>query len=63
MDLNKHTFDCPVCNKTRLYFEKYDSYYCEDCKEWSEEPCGDEDCSFCSNRPVTLTIEDLENGK
>lgn len=60
MDLNNHTFDCPVCNKTRLYFEKYDSYYCESCKEWSEERCDDDTCNYCTNRPANPTNEEID---
>lgn len=45
--------ECEHCEKKeRGYSETYDAYYCASCKEWSETPCGDEECHFCSKRPA-----------
>lgn len=44
---------CPMCDKwPPLYSDKHDANYCPDCNIWLEDQCGDDDCEFCSNRPV-----------
>ena len=36
-----------------IYNSKYDSYYCEICNRWLEDPCdcGGNDCYWYPNRP------------
>lgn len=41
---------CTAVNKKK-YSEEYDAYYDEETNECLEEPCGDENCGFCSERP------------
>lgn len=36
----------------KKYNEQWDSYYDDENDEWLEEPCQDENCEFCSNRPT-----------
>lgn len=33
------------------YNERYDSYWCVQCDEWTESKCSDNECDFCYNRP------------
>ena len=33
------------------YDETYDSFYCSNCKEWTESRCSDPYCGFCASRP------------
>lgn len=42
---------CSHCLEPLVYSELYDSTYCTECNQWSEEPCEDEDCEYCSKRP------------
>jgi len=48
---NKHIPDCDKCGKQGVYYEKYDSYFCEDCNVWLEDTCEGLDCRFCVSRP------------
>ena len=48
----------PICtrhshNKAGFYDERYDSYFCEICNRWLEEPCkcGGNDCKWFPKRP------------
>lgn len=47
-------------HKNCSYSEKYDAEYCEECDEWMERVCCDEDCSFCKNRPSKPSKMKLE---
>ena len=42
---------CSVCKSSNKYNSKYDSYYCEICNKWTEDRCGDPNCTFCEPRP------------
>lgn len=42
---------CPACKGKIRYAEVFDSFYCEECKEWLDSKCGDEYCHFCNSRP------------
>lgn len=42
---------CPTCNSSRIYHEKYDSYFCPKCNKWLEEKCNDVKCIYCIERP------------
>jgi len=37
---------CPKCNNFLILYEKYDSYFCAYCNEWTERKCSDPDCFF-----------------
>ena len=50
---NSFTCLCPKCNQLPEYNQKYDAYYCLDCKIWAESICKDPDCTFCKDRPET----------
>lgn len=38
-------------NHYRHYSEYYDTYWCCKCDKWLEPVCGDDDCTFCIDRP------------
>lgn len=42
--------NCYSCNSSLDYSEKWDSYYCINCNVWTEIPCNDPLCQFCSER-------------
>lgn len=46
--------ECSKCGrKTIFQIYRYDAWCCISCNEWLDEPCGDPDCPYCSNRPRT----------
>ena len=47
----KHNRGCIHCKNIYTYSDKYDTYYCNDCKYWIENICSDRKCEFCSKRP------------
>lgn len=42
---------CKICRRVLDYNYKYDAYYCNNCNEWREDKCSDEQCQECYNRP------------
>jgi len=42
---------CSHCLEPLEYSEEYDSTYCPECNQWSEEPCEDDECEYCAHRP------------
>ena len=44
---------CKKCDSKLEYDNKYDSYYCPVCNEWTESKCNSEGCWYCSARPGT----------
>jgi hypothetical protein len=44
---------CPGCGQYRIYYSRYDSFFCPVCNAWSEKACNDKECEFCSRRPET----------
>lgn len=42
---------CPECQSLRVYYEKYDAYFCPQCDVWLEPKCNDPKCQFCAIRP------------
>ena len=44
----------PFCtiHKTNVYSEKYDSYYCPECRRWLDEKRTESEFGFCSDRPI-----------
>lgn len=44
---------CWSCNERGRYKEQWDSYLCPKCNKWITEPCTDEECFYCKNRPIT----------
>ena len=51
----KHEHSIDFCNKKHrqqvIYNEQYDSYFCPQCREWTEDKCSDSACDFCVDRP------------
>ena len=39
------------------YSSKWDAFYYDDTKEWTEPRCSDPQCEFCKDRPDTFTGE------
>lgn len=39
------------------YSSKWDAFYYDDTKEWTEPRCSDPQCEFCKDRPNTYTGE------
>lgn len=31
--------------------DRWDSYFCADCRVWLEDTCTDPSCQFCAGRP------------
>jgi hypothetical protein len=48
---------CFKCKKEVSYCDKYDCYYCSNCKIWLEAKCDDLFCAFCKNRPTRPQIK------
>ena len=55
----------PTCLRHEMvyvskYSTKYDSYYCEKCNRWLEEPCrcGGADCKWFPNRPCKPLVKE-----
>ncbi|MFF5993631.1 hypothetical protein AAGS61_02600 [Lysinibacillus sp. KU-BSD001] len=42
---------CAACKFNLVYYEDFDAYFCPKCNRWTESPCSDPDCKYCSNRP------------
>ena len=43
---------CDSCGVESVLRSRYfDAYVCLKCKNWIEDRCADELCSFCKNRP------------
>ena len=43
---------CQECGEmSRLYSDKFDSYFCAACDKWLENKCSDGGCDFCATRP------------
>ena len=43
---------CQKCKLSRIYSDKYDSYFCMNCDVWIESKCKDLNCDYCSERPA-----------
>lgn len=42
-----------MCSEAVIKFNaKYDCYGCITCNEYIDDPCRDNDCGFCSERPI-----------
>ena len=39
------------CTTEALYSEEFDTYYCKECDQWTEDKCDDATCEYCTNRP------------
>jgi hypothetical protein len=44
---------CPHCDRIRLYFDRFDAYFCPLCDTWLEASCSDPSCDYCRSRPST----------
>lgn len=42
---------CNHCKNDTKYSERWDAYYCYACNLWLEQPCGEENCFYCTVRP------------
>ena len=42
---------CEACGVERIYYEKYDAYFCAQCNRWLESLCPDSACPSCRSRP------------
>ena len=42
---------CPECNECRIYYDRYDAYFCAQCNVWLESDCADPGCDYCRDRP------------
>jgi hypothetical protein len=46
---------------TKRYSAVYDAYYDDESLLWLEEVCGDNRCSYCSERPERPEKSDLDD--
>lgn len=46
---------CLNCGEALSYNEKYDSYFCKLCNQWTEKTCKEPRCCYCPNRPEKPT--------
>jgi len=44
-------------HESKRLSERYDTYYCYECKVWLEGCCSDKDCDYCSERPPDASDE------
>ncbi|HUQ85075.1 MAG TPA: hypothetical protein VM077_02020 [Candidatus Limnocylindrales bacterium] len=42
---------CKNCKTLRIYYEKYDRYFCPKCNIWLESKCDDPNCEVCITIP------------
>ena len=42
---------CNRCGAKTEYHPDYDAQFCRDCNRWTEQGCGQSQCSFCGDRP------------
>jgi hypothetical protein len=44
---------CIKCDRPRIYYDRYDAYFCAECNLWLEGACADPGCDYCRNRPAS----------
>lgn len=44
---------CDCANPNVVRSVEADAYCCINCNRWLERQCGDEECTFCKDRPAT----------
>ena len=44
---------CLKCDRLRIYYDRYDAYFCAECNLWLERACADPSCDYCCDRPAT----------
>jgi hypothetical protein len=43
---------CVKCDRPRVYYDRYDAYFCAECNLWLEGACTDHSCDYCRDRPA-----------
>jgi ribosomal protein S27E len=54
VEIEGHVEDirCPACDERKIYYDRYDAYFCAVCNSWLESNCGDPECDYCRDRPA-----------
>ncbi len=52
---------CPACAEHKIYYDRYDAYFCARCNSWLESACGDPECAYCPGRPERPLTDSLSN--